>query len=339
MKHLRLPRPAGLRAISCFASIFMTLGSLPCEANLGDTPEQIKERYGEVTYKFFGGGTFRFHRPGVETDTVDVAFQGGKSQWEAYHHWKSKALADIDSTGSFSKADIDSVLKANAQGLTWRKQAPNPKRPGETTWLLGSNDPKTALAKAVTNNEHHSLALWLSSYDLDGHTDATTAAALAALFPAPKETPESVQVPVPLKPGVFPVLKILGQPQSTVSKLLGEPSNHRPIHEPDKLAGGTELEYPDGTYWSLLSAASYRDKLRWIEFFFRKPLPASEDELFKVLGLPKSAFPTTSETSDETKYRGVADKRVIEIVASHPTPRDGVGFCHKVDIELIDTLD
>ena len=318
----------------------LALGLSPCRANLGDTPEQIKARYGEVTYKFLGGGTFRFHRPGVETDTVDVTFQDGKSQWEAYHHWKSKALADIDSTGSFLKADIDSVLKANAQGLTWRKQAPNPKDlPGETTWLLGSNDSKTALAKAVSNNEHHSLALWLTSYDLDGHTDATTAAAFAALFPAPKETPEPVRVPVLLKPGVFPALKILGQPQSIVSKLLGEPSNHRPIHEPDKLAGGTEIEYADGTYWTLLSAASYRDKLRWVEFFFRKPLPASEDELFKVLGLPKSAFRTILDTRDEAKYRGVADKRLIEIDAWQPGPRDGVGFCHKVDLELIETLD
>jgi hypothetical protein len=315
------------------------LGSLPCEANLGDTPEQVKTRYGQVIYKFFSGGTFRFRRPGVETDTVDVAFQGGRSQWEAYRHWKSKALADIDSTGSFSKADIDSVLKANAQGLTWRKQAPSPKEPGETTWLLGSNDPKTALAKAVTNNERHSLALWLSSYDLDGQTDATTAAALAAVFPAPKETAEPVRAPIPLRPGVFPVLKILGQPQSTASKLLGEPSNHRPIHEPDKLAGGTELEYPDGTYWTVLSAASYRDKLRWIEFFFRKPLPVSEDELFKVLGLPKSAFSMTSQKWYGAEYRGAADRQVIRLVAFYPGPNDGAGFCHKVEIELIETLD
>jgi hypothetical protein len=256
--------------------LFAALALAPslCEANLGETPEQIKARYGEVFYRFEGGGSFRFRRPGVETDTVDVTFQDGTSQREAYHHWKSKALAEINSTGSFSQADIDSVLKANAQSLTWRKQPPNSKDlPGSTTWLLGSNDPKTALAKAVSNNEHHSLALWLTSYDLDGHTDATTAAALAALFPAPKETPEPLRVPVPLKPGVFPVLKILGQPQTTVSKLLGEPSNQRPIHKPDKLAGGTEIEYSDGTYWTLLSAASYRDKLRWIQFFFRKPLP------------------------------------------------------------------
>ena len=323
-------------------SILAALAFLPspCGANLGDTAQQIKARYGAVTYKFLSGGTFRFHRPGMETDTVDVTFQDGKSQWEAYHHWKSKTLSEIDSTGSFSKADIDSVLKANAQGLTWRKQPPNPKDlPGSTTWLLGSNDPKTALAKAVNNNEHHSLALWLMSYDLDGHTDATTAAALAALFPAPKEIPEPVPIAVPLKPGAFPVLRLLGQPQSTVSRLLGAPLNHRPIHKPDKLAGGTEVEYPDGSNWTLLSTAFYRERACWINFFFRNPFPISEDQRFEVLGLSKDAFRKTSENSSETTYRGIADKLVIALKASHPGPRDGTGFCHQIDIELIQTLD
>jgi hypothetical protein len=338
--RVRRLMPIPFFSLGCISVSMLRLAVATCDANLGDTPEQIKARYGEVTYKFLSGGTFRFRRLGAETDTVDVAFQDGKSQWESYIHWKSKTLSEIDSTGSFSTTDIESVLKANAQGLTWRKQSPHPKDlPGSTTWLLGSNDPKTALAKAASNNEHHSLTLCLMSYDLNAPTDAKTAAALAVLFPSPKETPEPVRVPVPLKPGAFPILKILGQPQSTVSKLLGEPSNHRPIHKPDKLAGGTEIDYPDGTYWTLLTTASYREKLRWIQFFFRKPLPASEDELFKVLELPKSAFRTTSETSDATTYRGVADKRLIEIVASHPTPRDGVGFCHTVDIELIETLD
>ena len=314
------------------------LGSLPCEANLGDTPEQIKARYGEVTYKFLSGGTFRFHRPGVETDTVDVAFQDGKSQWEAYHHWKSKALADIDSTGSFSTADIDSVLKANAQGLTWRKQAPSAKDlPGETTWLLGSNDPKTALAKAVSNNEQHSLALWLSSYDLDGHTDATTAAALAALFPAPKQTPEPVRVPVPLKPGVFPVLKILGQPKSIVNKMLGNPSQHWPIHEPKKRAGGTTNEYPGDTKWRALFVDFYGDKAVFTSLSFWEPFPASEAELFDVLGLPKSGFRKTFENIASTSFRGVVGNRVIEILAMH---QGGVsGFCSAVNIELVQTLD
>jgi len=328
------------KAIFAVVGLALISGVAPCLGNIGETPEQIKARYGEVTYKFFGGGTFRFRRPGVETDTVDVTFQDGKSQSEAYLHWKSKALADRDSTGSFSKAYIEGVLKANAQGLTWRKQAPNPRGlPGVTTWLLGSNDPKTALAKAVSDEENHSLRLSLMSYDWGGDTDAATAAALAALFPAPKETPESVRVPVPLKPGVFPVSKVLGQPQSSVSKLLGKPSNHHPLHKPDKPDGGTEVEYPDGTNWTLLTTGFYRDKVCWINFYFRQPLPSSENELFDVLGLPKSAFSKTAESNDGTGYRGVADKHVITIMARHPGPRDGVGFCHNVDIELIETLD
>ena len=229
----------------------------------------------------------------------------GKSQREVYHHWKSKDLTVIDSTGSFSKADIESVLKANAQSLTWRKQPPNAKDlPGSTTWLLGSNDPKTALAKAVSNDEHHSLAMWMLEYDFfKEHIDTATAAKLDALFPAPKKTPAPVRAPVPLKAGVFPVLKILGQPESTVSNLLGKPSNHNPIHKPDKLAGGVRVEYPDGTNWKFLDTAFYRDKLSSIHFLFPEPLPASENELFDVLGLSKTAFRKTSENSRQTEYR------------------------------------
>jgi hypothetical protein len=183
------------------------------------------------------------------------------------------------------------------------------------------------------------LTLSLMSYDVEGSTGAATAAKLNELFPAPKETPEPVRAPVPLKSGGFPVLKMLGQPQPTVNKLFGVPSNHRPIHKPDKFDGGTEVEYTDGTSWTLLTTGFYHDQLRWIEFFFRQPLPASEDELFRILGLSKNAFRITLQKSYGTEYRGVADKRVITITAWHPDVRDGVGFCHKIDIELIATLD
>jgi len=59
------------------------------------TSEQIKTRYGELVDKYGTETekTFRFRRRGRDSDTVDVQFQEGKSQWEAYHHWKSKALS------------------------------------------------------------------------------------------------------------------------------------------------------------------------------------------------------------------------------------------------------
>lgn len=94
----------------------------------------------------------------------------------------------------------------------------------------------------------------------------------------------------------------------------------------------------DGSNWKHLSTAFYRDKACWIYFFFREPLPASENELFDFLGLSKTEFRKTSENSRETEYRGVADKRVMTIKASHPGVGDGVGFCHEIDIELIETL-
>jgi hypothetical protein len=342
MKDLRWHGRNGRFATYCSAAILMMIACPPSQANLGETPEQIKARYGQVVDKFGTETekTFRFRRPGFEADTVDVQFQDGKSQWEAYHHWKSKELTDIDSTGSFPKVDIESVMKANAKGLTWRKQSPSANDlPGSTTWLLGSDDPKTALAKAISNDQRHSLALWLLSYNFEGRTDAATAAKLDALFPSSAKTPEPSRAPVALKSGVFPTLKILGQPRSTADRLLGKPENHRPINKPDKLAGGTEVEYPDGTNWTLLSTAFYREKLRWSTFYFRQPLPASEAQLFDVLGLQKDSFRKTSESKDETVYRGMADKHVVTLTASHPGPRDGQGFCNKVDIELVETLD
>lgn len=345
----RVPAPMSLRsnilnAVRAvpYCAALAIFGSSTCEANLGDTPEQIKARYGELIDKFGTETekTFRFRRRGRDADTVDVRFRDGKSQWEAYHHWKSKTLSDIDSTGSFPTSEIDAILKENSRGLTWRKQARLPNDlPGSTTWLLGSNDPKTAIAKAVSNDEHHSLALWLLGYDLDGRTDATTAGKLDALFPTPTKSPEPSRAPVALKPGAFPLLTILGQPQSAADKLFGKPKNHRPIHGPDALAGGTEVEYADGTHWSLLSTAFHRGKLRWVNFFFREPLPASEAQLFEALGLPQSEFRKTSHTSSETKYRGVAEKRVISLTATHPSPRDPAGFCTQVDIELVEILD
>jgi len=262
------------------------LTSLPCEANLGDTPKQIKARYGEVICKFGDEGekTFRFHRPSVDLDTIDVRFQDGKSQEEIYLHWKSKALDQIDETGSFSSADTEAFLKANAQGLTWRKQ---PRRmEGLTTWLLGSSDPQTALARAVRDDEGHSFRVVLLTFDSSRTLDATTAAALDALFPETQpRKPVAERSPVPLKPNLLPVLKIFGQPQSVVNKLLGNPTQHWPIHEPKKREGGTTNMYPDGANWATLSVDFYRNEAVYITSIFWSPTQ-----------LPKKSFSTCSDS-------------------------------------------
>ena len=58
------------------------------------------------------------------------------------------------------------------------------------------------------------------------------------------------------------------------------------------------------------------------------------------MGLPKAAFTVIARKSPPiafTQYRGTIDKHIIEIVAWAPdTPRDGVGFCDLVTIELVD---
>ena len=110
MKRLRSNILSAVRIVS-YSTAVALFGSSPCEANLRDTPEQIKARYGELVDKFGTETekTFRFRRRGREADTVDVRFRDGKSQWEAYHHWKSKTLSDIDSTGSFPTSEIDAI--------------------------------------------------------------------------------------------------------------------------------------------------------------------------------------------------------------------------------------
>jgi hypothetical protein len=314
------------------------LGLHPCEANLGDTPEQIKTRYGEVIYKFGDERqkTFRFHRPGVDQDTIDVRFQDGKSQEEICLHWKSKALDQVDETGNFSNTDTEAFLKANAQGLTWRKQ---PRRmEGLTTWLLGSSDPQIALAKAVRDDEGHSFRVVLLTFDSSRTPDAATAAALDALFPETQPRKSVAErSPVPLKANLLPVSKIFGQPQLVVNKMLGNPIRHWPIHEPKKREGGTTNMYPDGTNWAMLSIDFYRNEAVYITFNFLEPYPTSEQELFDVLGLPKNSFQKTFENRANTGYRGTSGKRVIEILAMHQS-RDR-GFCQAVNIELVATLD
>jgi hypothetical protein len=291
----------------------------------------VIEKFGDT-----GPKKFRFHRHGVETDTVDVSFQNGKSAEEIYLHWKSKALEEIDETGSFSQKDTDAFLKANAQGLTWRKQPS--KLAGLTTWLLGSNDPATALAKAVRDDEGHVFRVVSLMFDDSLTPDAATAAQLDALFPqAQPPKPILEHSPIPLKPDLLPVLKILGQPQSVVRKMLGNPSQHWPIHEPKKRAGGTTNEYPDGSNWTMLFVDFYRDKAVFISFHFFEPFPASEVELFGVLGLPKSEFRKTFEDLGSTGFRGVVGNRVIGILAMHQG--DGPGFCSAINIELSGALD
>jgi hypothetical protein len=313
----------------------LALGVSPCRANLGETPEQIKKRYGQVIYKFGGEGekTFRFHRPGIDLDTIDVKFQDGKCQYEVYFHWKSKALDELDVTGSFSNADTESFLKANAQGLTWRKQPRQME--GWTTWLLGSNDRSTAMAEAIRSDESHGFEVKMSTYNDMAKSDPLTAARLDALFPETQpRKPVAEHSPSPLKPDLLPVLKILGQPQSIVNKTLGNPSQQGPIDEPKKRAGGTTNMYPIGRD---LFVDFYRDKAVFISFGFWGPFPTSEAELFDVLGLPKSGFQKTFENEANTGFRGAAGNRVIEILAMHQGGR--AGFCSAVNIELIDTLD
>ena len=128
----------------------------------------------------------------------------------------------------------------------------------------------------------------------------------------------------------LPVLKILGQPQSTVNKTLGTPSKHWTIDEPEKRAGGITNTYPIGRE---LFVDFYRGKAVWVSLSFWEPFCASEAELFAVLGLPRTRFQKIYEDRLSSSFRGTVDNRTIEILAMHQG--GGREFCTGVNVELI----
>jgi hypothetical protein len=141
----------------------------------------------------------------------------------------------------------------------------------------------------------------------------------------------------PPKPSAFPLSRVIGQPQSAVSKVLGDPVKRHELQPPEDFAGGTQVDYPDGPTWKTLTTVFYRSKLSFIQFVF-EPKPMSEEEFFTALGLSKASFAVIASRSGYvagTQYRGTINKHLIEIVAWHPKHGDGLGFCDLVTIELV----
>ena len=141
----------------------------------------------------------------------------------------------------------------------------------------------------------------------------------------------------PSKPGAFPLSRVIGQPESAVNKVLGDPVKRHELQPPEDFAGGTQVDYPDGPTWKALTTVFYRSKLVFIQFDF-EPKPMSEEEFFTAFGLPKASFAVIASKSGlvaATQYRGTINKHLIEIVAWRPSDRDGPGFCGLVTIELV----
>jgi hypothetical protein len=144
------------------------------------------------------------------------------------------------------------------------------------------------------------------------------------------------------KPGIkFPLSRIIGQPESIVNKVLGNPDKYHKLPPGDGYQGfgdfpnAVQVSYPDGPTWTALTTVFSRSKLMFIQLNF-KPNPMSEEELFTALGLGKANFVVIKSLPGEyggTQYRGTIDKHVIEIAAWRPT--DGPGFCGMVTIELV----
>jgi hypothetical protein len=144
------------------------------------------------------------------------------------------------------------------------------------------------------------------------------------------------------KPGIkFPLSRIIGQPESIVNKVLGNPDKYHKLPPGggfqgfEDFPGAIQVIYPSRPTWKALTTVFYRSKLVFIQFNF-EPKPMSEEELFTALGLWKANFVVIKSLPGQyggTQYRGTIDKHVIEIAAWRPT--DGPGFCGIVTIELV----
>jgi hypothetical protein len=138
---------------------------------------------------------------------------------------------------------------------------------------------------------------------------------------------------------VFPLSRVIGQPESAVNKVLGNPEKRHEGVEPPEFPGGTEVDYRDPPNCKGLTTVFYRNKLTFIEFVFEPKPPMSEEEFFTALGLPKANFAVIKVRPGPiggTQYRGTINKHLIEIVAWRPSDRDGPGFCGLVTIELVE---
>jgi hypothetical protein len=73
----------------------------------------------------------------------------------------------------------------------------------------------------------------------------------------------------PSKPGAFPLSRVIGQPQSAVNKVLGDPVKRHELQPPEDFVGGTQVDYPDGPTWKALTTVFYRSKLSFYPICLR----------------------------------------------------------------------
>ena len=153
--------------------------------------------------------------------------------------------------------------------------------------------------------------------------------AVPVLHSEPSATPKSGP-----KPTAFPLSRVIGQPESIVNKVLGNPDKRHPLGPGSDMPGGTYVSYPDGPTWTALTTIFYHGKLTHIQFCF-KANPTSEGEFFAALGLSKTDFTVTDRRSPPLGaigYSGFISKQPILIVAWQPDR--GAGFCECPTAEL-----
>lgn len=135
-----------MRAISfiCWTIVVATMsGATTARANLGETPAQIKARWGDPIKwprKSIYSGTemIAYRRPGFPNDAIEVTYLNGTSQLERYYHFTSSKLDTRDDHAAMSENELHAILNANSAGRTWRPYSYQP-IPESRKWLLGSD--------------------------------------------------------------------------------------------------------------------------------------------------------------------------------------------------------
>ena len=103
---------------------------LAAQANIGEDLAHLRARYGSAQEE---GNQILFQRNGY---SICVYFDGARSAMEVFVRDGSKRLGGKPGTTDFTEDDIEGVLAAESDGLTWTPvQTPSGKR----TWVRSDN--------------------------------------------------------------------------------------------------------------------------------------------------------------------------------------------------------
>ena len=112
-------------------------------ANIGDTLDQLRQHYG--AYKAVAGQALFQHG----RFSISVYFDGSTSGMEVF-----TPTSDQPKDATITTDDINTILAAQADGLTWD---PTPSKTGKPTWLRSDHKLLARLSPAGTKSDDASV--------------------------------------------------------------------------------------------------------------------------------------------------------------------------------------